>query len=223
MCIRDSPNIVLLQDLFYEGKTVNLVMPLALVNLRDYIEKVEDKKKYSGLEEDGKTLLEFTTMLIKGVLHLHDSTPTLIHRDLKPENILIFDEGGREVVKIGEFGISKLLENRNYMETDRGTNPYKAPEVDQAQAYRKEVDIWSLGLVLYFLITGEDLFTDRNQVRKHKDEESCWKTRRRVFQTHSATKEIEYSVENMIKVDPQKRISLEKALRNLEMPGKYIL
>ncbi len=71
----------------------------------------------------------------------------IIHRDIKPENILV-SENGR--YKLADFGIAKVSE-RTETGTLAGTNGYMAPEVANRQHYGKEVDIYSLGLVLYWM------------------------------------------------------------------------
>ena len=77
----------------------------------------------------------------------------IIHRDIKPENILV-SETGR--YKLGDFGIAKVSE-KTETGTLTGTNGYMAPEVANRQRYGKEVDIYSLGMVLYWLMNNNTL------------------------------------------------------------------
>lgn len=78
---------------------------------------------------------------------------SIIHRDIKPENILI-SENGR--FKLGDFGIAKVSE-KTETGTLAGTNGYMAPEVANRQHYGKEVDIYSLGMVLYWMMNENTL------------------------------------------------------------------
>lgn len=71
----------------------------------------------------------------------------IIHRDIKPENILVSENGK---YKLADFGIAKVSE-KTETGTLAGTNAYMAPEVANRQHYGKEVDIYSLGLVLYWM------------------------------------------------------------------------
>ena len=240
--IMDHPNVVPLGDFWEEEeetprgkrKTVNIVMPMAKQNLRQYVDKIKEKKalfdrgrgggnakEAFNEQTSGKALLELTKMLLRGLLHLHDSNPTVVHRDLKPENVLVFEEeGGANVLKIGDFGISKLLKDKSSTDTDCGTNAFKAPEVKEDWSdYRKEVDVWSLGLVLYFLLTGEDRFKNRDEVLAFEETTPLFRTKRRLFQGEEVA-QVEWLIKQMIHPDPKGRIFLEKALRETEMPGK---
>lgn len=77
----------------------------------------------------------------------------IIHRDIKPENILVSDRGS---YKLGDFGIAKVSE-KTESGTLAGTNGYMAPEVANRQRYGREVDIYSLGLVLYWMMNENTL------------------------------------------------------------------
>lgn len=82
-----------------------------------------------------------------GAIHAVD----LVHRDLKPENILLFGE----VYKIADFGIAKLSSER----TQRYVTPkYAAPEIQSGSASSPRADIYSLGLIIYELVTGAERF-----------------------------------------------------------------
>lgn len=73
----------------------------------------------------------------------------IIHRDIKPSNILINEYGE---YKLGDFGISKQLEDVTSARSKTGTEMYMAPEIYKAKSYNKTVDIYSLGITLYKLL-----------------------------------------------------------------------
>lgn len=73
----------------------------------------------------------------------------IIHRDIKPQNIFISDKGS---FKLGDFGIAKILEDTSRANTQAGTLMFMAPEIPLGQRYDSTVDIYSLGLVLYWLL-----------------------------------------------------------------------
>jgi len=86
-----------------------------------------------------------------------------VYRDVKPENILIDYEGH---IKLTDFGLSKegLIENGGMTESFCGTTEYLAPEIIKDKQYGYSVDWYSLGLVLYEMLSGENPFKKEEQV-----------------------------------------------------------
>jgi serine/threonine protein kinase len=85
----------------------------------------------------------------------------MIHRDIKPENILLMDDDF--TVKIGDFGLAKIVGEESFTTTMCGTPSYVAPEIlrsNRNRKYTKAVDIWSLGVVLYICLCGFPPFSD---------------------------------------------------------------
>jgi len=79
----------------------------------------------------------------------------VVHRDLKPENILIEKDMDTEEVcniKLTDFGLSKIAVPNEIMHESCGTPAYVAPEVLHKKGYKKEVDMWSAGVIFYTLI-----------------------------------------------------------------------
>lgn len=107
-----------------------------------------------------------------GIEYLHSKGVT--HRDLKPENILLATVDPYTLVKISDFGLSKRVTSNTILQTQCGTRMYLAPEVQSAN-YTNKVDIWSLGVILYNLLTGQYPFADHvnYKLNLHGDE---WET-----------------------------------------------
>lgn len=78
----------------------------------------------------------------------------VIHRDIKPENIFRVQNKKTLEIRIGDFGVSKQLENQvDICKTNIGTPYYLAPEIIKKEHYKSGVDIWSLGVMMYELVT----------------------------------------------------------------------
>jgi calcium-dependent protein kinase len=73
-----------------------------------------------------------------------------VHRDIKPDNIMITDT---DTVRLIDFGLSKAAQNKKQLTTVAGTPYYMAPEVLEG-SYSAKADIWSLGVLLYTLVSG---------------------------------------------------------------------
>ncbi|XP_059775205.1 serine/threonine-protein kinase MARK2-like [Balaenoptera ricei] len=101
--------------------------------------------------------------LLSALQHCHQRG--IVHRDLKPENIL-FDSNMN--IKLTDFGFSNKCDDSGQMDTICGTPPYFAPEIFLGQSYGPAVDVWSLGVVLYAMVTGCQPFwgKDYQELRK---------------------------------------------------------
>ena len=86
--------------------------------------------------------------LFQAINHCH--AQNVVHRDIKPDNIMITSE---ETVRLIDFGLSKASKSGKTLSTVAGTPYYMAPEVLEG-AYSKKADIWSLGVLLYTLVSG---------------------------------------------------------------------
>ncbi len=92
----------------------------------------------------------------------------IVHRDLKPENLLLSDKSKNAKIMISDFGLSKLYDEETAMKTACGTPGYVAPEVLRRQGYGREVDLWSIGVITYILLSGYPPFYDANNVELFK-------------------------------------------------------
>ena len=84
----------------------------------------------------------------------------ILHRDIKPENIFLGDE---QVVKLGDFGLSKLIRGRDFASTYVGTPYYMCPEIYNGEKYTLEADVWAVGCVIYELCTHQPPFPAKTQ------------------------------------------------------------
>jgi len=133
------------------------------------MEYVNGGELYYHLQTSGSFTLErtrfYTAELVLALEYLHKCG--IIYRDLKPENILIDSEGH---LKITDFGLSKegLTGPNSKTKTFCGTAEYLAPEVILGNPYSLAVDWWSLGTLMYEMITGLPAFFDNNVQMMYK-------------------------------------------------------
>ncbi|KAI0371929.1 Pkinase-domain-containing protein [Pilatotrama ljubarskyi] len=162
---------------------------------------------FDYLAEKGR-LSEDETRVLFGqlclaVAYVHEKG--IVHRDLKLENVLL-DERCR--VKLGDFGFTREFERGSLLETFCGTTGYAAPEMLMAKKYLgPEVDVWSLGVILYTLLTGTLPFDDdddsvmRDKVIKGEYEDPEW-----------LSDESRNLIANILRVDPSERLTIAQIL-----------
>ena len=145
------PNIVSFIDHFENSEYIFIVMEYLMYGtVFDYLKA---QKKLSE-----KICAKIIHQVAFGLKYMHDFC--IIHRDIKPDNILIASIGDDIKVKIGDFGLSKILAPQEKTTEGYGTLTYVAPEIINRVPYNKSVDIWSLGVLTYFLVSGSLPFYD---------------------------------------------------------------
>lgn len=87
----------------------------------------------------------------------------LIHRDLKPQNLLLSSNEATPQLKIGDFGFARSLMAQDLADTLCGSPLYMAPEIIQNQKYDAKADLWSVGAILFQLVTGKPPFNGNTQ------------------------------------------------------------
>ncbi|XP_074850194.1 ribosomal protein S6 kinase alpha-3 isoform X4 [Carettochelys insculpta] len=147
------PNIITLKDVYDDGKYVYVVTEL--MKGGELLDKILRQKFFSEREASA-VLLTIT----RTVQYLH--AQGVVHRDLKPSNILYVDESGNpESIRICDFGFAKQLRAENgLLMTPCYTANFVAPEVLKRQGYDAACDIWSLGVLLYTMLTGYTPFAN---------------------------------------------------------------
>ncbi|CAF0862672.1 unnamed protein product [Adineta ricciae] len=141
------PNIVSYYRIFAESEKLYIVMELiAGSSLQDYLSLLKDTNRKMTEENIWKVFIQ----LILALRYLHKEKG-IVHRDLTANNIMLDDEYR---VKITDFGLAKLRDNDcSKMTSVVGTLYYACPEIVQHMPYNEKADVWSLGCVLYHMVT----------------------------------------------------------------------
>jgi len=143
----DHPNIIKFKEVFMQRKpkeALNIVTEYA--DGGDLEQKIEAQKKKPFPETQ---ILDYFTQICLALQHLHKKH--IIHRDLKGGNVFLMQSG---LVKLGDFGIAKGLKtSKEKAKTTVGTPYYLSPEIINNKPYDTKSDIWSLGILLYQMMT----------------------------------------------------------------------
>uniref|UniRef100_A0A8C1ZVT2 non-specific serine/threonine protein kinase n=1 Tax=Cyprinus carpio TaxID=7962 RepID=A0A8C1ZVT2_CYPCA len=203
------PNIITLKDVFDDGRSVYLVTEL--MKGGELLDKILRQKFFS--EREASAVLHTITKTVE-YLHIQG----VVHRDLKPSNILYVDESGNpESIRICDFGFAKQLRAENgLLMTPCYTANFVAPEVLKKQGYDAACDIWSLGVLLYTMLTG---FTPFANGPEDTPEEILARIGSGKFSLsggywNSVSFEAKDLVSKMLHVDPHKRLTAAQVLRH---------
>ncbi|KAJ1495247.1 mitogen activated protein kinase, partial [Baffinella frigidus] len=108
-------------------------------------------------------MIAFAVDIAKGCKYLHSLRPMIIHRDLKSSNLLVDDRG---ICKISDFGLSRIKnESVTQISGMLGTPGWSAPEIYKQDKYTEKVDMYSYGVVLSELVSGERPYQGLNQMQ----------------------------------------------------------
>ncbi|CAG9320046.1 unnamed protein product [Blepharisma stoltei] len=145
LMIVDHPNIIRLYEVYEDSKYIHLVLELCTGG-----------ELFTQLLEKGKYAESEAARIIYSILHAlsHLHSLGIVHRDIKPENILFSTPDSDAEIKLIDFGLSaKYNKEKTLMHTSVGTVYYIAPEVLKNN-YKESCDVWSLGVIMYMLLTG---------------------------------------------------------------------
>ena len=99
-------------------------------------------------------IVHILVQICQAIKHLH--TRQIIHRDIKLENVMLSEEGSGCTAKLADFGLAEqLVDGQSIRQTKAGTPSYLAPEIVQGQSYGTASDMWSLGCLIYVLLTAK--------------------------------------------------------------------
>nr|GME09933.1 serine/threonine-protein kinase ATG1c isoform X2 [Ipomoea batatas] len=150
-------NIIRLHDMIEEPGKIYIVLEYCRGgDLSMYLQK-----RHGRIPET--TAKHFMQQLASGLQVLRENN--LIHRDLKPQNLLLSTNDENSILKIADFGFARSLQPRGLAETLCGSPLYMAPEIMQLQKYDAKADLWSVGAILFQLVTGRTPFTGNNQIQ----------------------------------------------------------
>jgi len=199
------PNIVRLHDGIQEESFHYLVFDL--VTGGELFEDIVAREFYS--EADASHCIQ---QILESVNHCHSNG--VVHRDLKPENLLLASKSKGAAVKLADFGLAiEVQGDQQAWFGFAGTPGYLSPEVLKKEPYGKPVDIWACGVILYIILVGYPPFWDEDQQKLYAQIRAGaydfpspeWDT---------VTPEAKNLINQMLTVNPAKRIRAEEALKH---------
>ena len=200
----DHPNIIKLYEIYENDNYIYLVMELCTGGeLFDrIIQKTEQGKQFTE-----KEVANIFQQMMSAINYCHSNK--IVHRDLKPENLLLATQDENSPIKVIDFGMSRIFNNKQAMFDKVGTAYYISPEVLDG-FYDEKCDIWSAGVILYILLCGYPPFNGND------DDEIFESIKKRKFVYPDAewaniSKEAKDLINKMLS-DPLTRLTAEQVL-----------
>ena len=160
----DHPNIIKLYEIFESKRSFYLIMEECKGGevFDRIIEHIQNKEMYS--EKNAAIILR---QMMSAVEYCHNNG--IAHRDLKPENLLYLNQGSEDnnSIKVIDFGLSQVISPNKKLKTKVGTAYYVSPEILQG-SYSEKCDIWSAGVILYILLSGDPPFNGPSDIAIYK-------------------------------------------------------
>ncbi|KAI9469923.1 MAG: kinase-like domain-containing protein [Benjaminiella poitrasii] len=199
-------HIVSMHDIFESNDAVYIITDLCTGG--ELFQRIVERGTYTEV-----MAADLVRQMLEGLAYLHSLD--IVHRDMKPENLLFKTSAENSELLITDFGLSKLLKNNNeVLTTACGTPGYVAPEVLLGTGHGKPVDLWSVGVIMYTLLSGYTPFygEDQNELfdsimkGEYDFEEEYW---------GNISDEAKNLINKLLTFDPKKRITAEDALKDV--------
>lgn len=192
------PRIVHLYDIFADS--INYYILMEYCPNGELLSHIVARKKLPECEAKS-----FFKDILDGVKFMHSFN--IAHRDLKPENILIDAEGH---AKISDFGLAKYVGPTGITSTSCGSPCYASPEVLSGSKYNAKItDMWSSGVILYAMVTGQLPWTRRNQMQLYQQIRKC-----HYHVPSYVSPECNNLIKGLICLNPEKRLTVDQALEH---------
>ena len=203
MKLINSPYIIKIIDSFEFEQYVCIVMPLMDGNVTSLF------KKSSGIDES--TVRNTIFVVLKALKYLHRAN--IWHRDIKMENFFLYNTDTKnQGVILGDLGFAIVVKNNDWKSSDYvGTLRFAAPEIINNTTYNQSIDIWSLGVTMYTMLSGTYPFpiAPESCLRRCISKGAYYYPQRNWKNISKSAKNL---IDSMIRVNPNERITPEIAL-----------
>ena len=204
-------NIIYLKDIYENKKNIYLITEYCEGGdlLSFLINKQRENAKISE-----KVAAKIIRKIAEGIKYLNFFG--IIHRDIKPENIMFTQKDNIKSLKIIDLGVCQTLSYGELATDSIGTNGYISPEIYKHHGYSFKIDIWSLGVLLYLIITGEILPFDDDNMDSHIIGKKVIYTQQAYPEKYfgNKSKGLINLLDKMLEKDDRKRISINELLKN---------
>lgn len=199
----NHPNIIKFKEIFEDMKKISFVMELVDGgDLFDFIVNAPNQKL------DDFNTIEILVQILDSINYLHNDLH-VCHRDLKPENFLVFiDESNKPRIRLIDFGFACYIYEGEKMNDCLGTLSYSAPEIIQKIPYDEKIDMWSIGVLLFNMMTGCEPFTGSEKNKENLKEQILHQTIKFDKLENELLRDL---CKKLLEREPEKRIDAKNA------------
>ena len=216
---KGHPNIITLHDYFESPSNLYLVFELCQGG--ELFDRICERGNF--YEKDAAAIVR---AVIDAVAYLHEHN--IVHRDLKPENLLyrFKPENTEDFAKglvIADFGLSKIIDSQkmSVLNTTCGTPGYMAPEVLRHIPYSKPVDMWSVGVLTYFLLVGYTPFDSDHSAEEVTRVINAQYTFEPAEYWSGVSEDAKDFIRSLLKVNPDERMTALQVRLVLKGEGRF--
>jgi calcium/calmodulin-dependent protein kinase I len=200
----NHPHIVPLIDFFDEKDCYFIVMEL--MSGGDLFDRIGKKKAYS--EADARDLI---VKMLKAVAYCH--ARKIAHCDMKPKNLLLMSDDNDSFIKLADFGFAARVHESKSLTKQCGTPFFVSPEILMRKPYDQQSDMWSVGCIVYLLLSGNLPFMGRSQKElfrkivagKYEFDDEDWQ---------DVSDDAKDLVKRLLILNPDERITASAAVRH---------
>ncbi len=201
----NHPSIVKCNTIYEDANTIHFV--LQLIDGGDLFDHIIHSPKRKLNDNEAMDILE---QILQALHYLHDEMG-IVHRDIKPENFLMYNDKGRNKIKLIDFGFATYAKNLEFMTEQIGTPNYSAPEIFEDKPYTNKVDIWATGIVLYNMINGMQPFSSNEKTLMDQV------LHREIDYSGFSNNNLRDLCKNLLERDSSKRLTAFQALNSLSL------
>jgi serine/threonine protein kinase len=213
----NHPGIIKLEDWFETKSTLYLVMEMARGG--ELFGRIAERGGKGYTEREASHCFK---QILEAIGHMH--LRGMVHCDLKPENILYQDDQDTQI-KVADFGFAQFIpggqEGGEHLTRQLGTLSYTSPEILLNKGYTTKADMWSLGVILYILLSGIPPFGKRRGETDRDQRHNICSGRWRFYETHfrDVSPGAKDLVSKLLVVEPEHRLDCQEALQHPWLQG----
>lgn len=198
----DHENVIKCEKVFEDMIAVYFVFELVEGgDLYNFIQTFNNRK----IPEE--KVIEIFIQILEALFYIH-LEKEIVHKDIKPENFLIYNEGSKYKIKLIDFGFAERIEySDKKLDIEAGSLPYISPEMLSHKGYDCKHDMFSIGIVLFNMLTGKQPFFGKDD----EERKNSILEKEPIIPEYIKSNSLKDFISGLLEKDPEKRFSVQDA------------